>query len=245
MLQDTSPAEDFPASWLELLGTHSRLGNRAAELLAALEARTRAAGATGKAIFPVEERRYQALKMVPPAQARVVVIGQDPYHGLVKLADGALVPEATGLSFSVPRSARLPPSLRNIFKELASDLDLEMPRHGDLTRWAEQGVLLLNTVLSVEQDKPKAHDKFGWQTLTSALVEALSSSRSGLVFMLWGNSAKALQEHIVANRHTIIASSHPSPIGGSCNKGFFGSRPFSRANAALRDQGLPAIDWAL
>jgi uracil-DNA glycosylase len=120
-----------------------------------------------------------------------------------------------------------------------------MPDHGDLTGWAEQGVLLLNTVLSVEQDKPKSHDRFGWQTLTAALVAALSASRSGLVFMLWGNSAKSLQEHIVPNGHTIIASSHPSPIGGSCNKGFFGSRPFSRANAALRSQGQAAIDWAL
>ena len=244
-MQETSPATDFPASWLELIATHSRLGPGALQLVNDLEARVRAAEATGAAIFPLAERRYQALKLVAPEQTKVVIIGQDPYHGLVKLADGTLAPEATGLSFSVPRGARLPPSLRNIFKELASDLGLAMPGHGDLTPWAAQGVLLLNTVLSVEQDKPKSHDKFGWQTLTAALVEALSSSRSGLVFMLWGNSAKALQEHIASNGHTIIASSHPSPIGGSCNKGFFGSRPFSRANAALTNQGQEAIDWAL
>ena len=187
-------------------------------------------------VFPPPQDMFNAFEYTPLNDVKVVILGQDPYHN---------PGEAMGLSFSVPRGIKTPPSLVNIYKEIRSELGYEIPGHGDLSNWAEQGVLLLNTVLSVEQDKPKSHDKFGWQTLTSALVEALSSSRSGLVFMLWGNSAKALQEHIADNRHTIIASSHPSPIGGSCNKGFFGSRPFSRANAALREQGFAAIDWAL
>lgn len=231
----------FPESWRALLAPDLQ------QTLIAIESRVTKREAAGARVFPQSSLRYRALAACRPDAVRVVIVGQDPYHGLVRLPDGSEVPEATGLSFSVPSGARLPPSLRNIYKELAADLDCPPPTDGDLGHWAAQGVLLLNTVLTVEEDSPKSHDRLGWQTLTAALLANLSRSRRGLVFMLWGKSAQALAEplaaDLAANAHTVIASSHPSPIGGACHRGFFGSRPFSRANQALLAQGLPAIDW--
>ena len=234
---------NFPPPWFDLIASNSDLGATASGLIEAVEARICHDEHQGAKVFPLAEMRYRALEMCSPAATKVIVIGQDPYHGLVKLPDGSVVPEATGLSFSIPQGARLPPSLRNIFKELVTDLNVTTPLHGDLTHWAKQGVLLLNTVLSVEMDQPKSHEKMGWQTITAAIIQALSRSKPGLVFILWGNSAKALRLHIADNAHTIIESSHPSPIGGSCNKGFFGSKPFSRANQALSQQGCQQIVW--
>ena len=230
----TPPA--FPEAWRRCLDVGQQ------QALAEIEARVAAREAAGARVFPLAHRRYQALASCPPEAVRVVIVGQDPYHGVVRLPDGREVPEATGLSFSVPEGARLPPSLRNIFKELAADLDCSPPGNGDLGTWATQGVLLLNSVLTVEQDQPKSHDRLGWQTLTAGLLGALSRQRRGLVFILWGKSAQSLAEHI-APGHSLIISSHPSPIGGACYRGFFGSRPFSRANQALHEQGLPPIDW--
>lgn len=232
----------FPSAWLDLLVAHASLGERAPELLAAIEARVSEREAAGITVFPLMADRYRALNAVAPDQVDVLLAGQDPYHGSDQLSDGRTRPEATGLCFSVPKGARIPPSLRNIWKELASDLGYQIPSHGDLSHWAKR-CLMLNSILTVEQDKPKSHDKYGWQTITAAIIEALSKTRPGLVFILWGNSAKALREYIQPNGHTLIESSHPSPIGGACYKGFFGSQPFSRTNAALLAQGKPAIVW--
>jgi uracil-DNA glycosylase len=150
-----------------------------------------------------------------------------------------------GLSFSVPKGVKIPPSLRNIFKELNQDIGCPIPDHGDLTHWANQGVLLLNRLLSVEKDKPSSHKNLGWLPITEALVAALSQQHSGMVFILWGNHAKSLRPSITDNGHTVIESSHPSPLGGSCNKGFFGSEPFSRANMALCLSGKDPINWRI
>lgn len=199
-------------------------------------------------VLPNAIDRYRALA-IPPESVKVTIIGQDPYHGIAKIriesGETDLVPEATGLSFSVPKGIKIPPSLRNIFKELNQDIGCPIPVHGELSSWADQGVLLLNRMLSVEKDKPGSHGKLGWQTITDSLISALSQQHSGIVFILWGNHAKSIRPFIADNGHTIIESSHPSPIGGSCNKGFFGSRPFSRANEALANLGNQTIDWSL
>ena len=233
----------FPQPWLDLLIADSDLGAMAPQRLQEIEAGV--AREQDEDVFPPRAARYRALECVPPDQISVVIVGQDPYHGLAKLPDGREVPQAMGLSFSVPHGVRLPPSLRNIFKELAADLGGTVRADGDLSDWASQGVLLLNTVLSVRRGQPKSHDMLGWQGITSQILRALSRRYAGLVFICWGNSARALIEHISANDHTVIESSHPSPIGGSCNKGFFGSRPFSRANAALAARGRRPINWKL
>lgn len=199
-------------------------------------------------VLPVADHRYKALS-INPEDVKCVIIGQDPYHGIAKIRLESRVidpvPEAMGLSFSVPKGVKIPPSLRNIFKELNQDIGCQVPEHGDLTNWVEQGVLLLNRMLSVEKDKPGSHSKLGWQPITEALVSVLSEQYSGVVFILWGNHAKSIRPFITDNGHTIIESSHPSPIGGSCNKGFFGSRPFSRANQALNNLGKQTIDWSI
>lgn len=199
-------------------------------------------------VLPVADHRYKAFS-INPENVKCVIVGQDPYHGIAKIrlesGETKSVPEAMGLSFSVPKGIKIPPSLRNIFKELNQDIGCQVPEHGDLTNWAEQGVLLLNRMLSVEKDKPGSHSKLGWQPVTEGLVSALSQQHSGIVFILWGNHAKSIRPCIADNGHTVIESSHPSPIGGSCNKGFFGSRPFSRANEALASLGKEIIDWRL
>ena len=199
-------------------------------------------------VLPVADHRYKALS-INPEDVKCVIIGQDPYHGIAKIilesGETHSVPEAMGLSFSVPKGVKIPPSLRNIFKELNQGIGCSAPEHGDLTNWVGQGVLLLNRMLSVEKDKPGSHNKLGWQPITEALVSALSEQHSGIVFILWGNHAKSIRPFIADNGHTIIKSSHPSPIGGSCNKGFFGSRPFGRANEALANLGKQTIDWSL
>lgn len=233
----------FPSAWLSLLQTHSSLGQDAESVIKNIEQKVAVQEGTGAEVYPALADRYRALSEVSPQDCVAIIVGQDPYHQTVTLKDGSEIPQATGLSFSVPSVAKLPPSLRNIFKELSADLSVPVPVSGDISHWSQQKVLMLNAVLTVERDSPKAHDKFGWQTLTSAIFEALSRSRPGLVFVLWGNSAKALRTHIVDNDHTIIESSHPSPIGGSCNKGFFGSKPFSRVNEALRRQNRKPIEW--
>jgi len=234
----------FPSEWQSLIETHTPSSSAFAlkPMLDAIQQRIAADEAAGKRVLPIESLRFRALETVSPACCTCVLLGQDPYHGISKNAQGQMIEEATGLAFSVPPGIRVPPSLRNIQKELFSDTG-EHLAGGDLSHWAEQGVLMLNTCLSVVQDHPKSHDKIGWQMLTNALIAGLSRYRSELVFILWGNNAKSMAPLIAENGHTIIESSHPSPIGGSCNKGFFGSKPFSRANAALARAGRPTIRW--
>ncbi len=192
--------------------------------------------AAGTAIYPSRANRFRALALTPPDQVRVVVLGQDPYHG---------PGQAHGLAFSVPRGQRIPPSLRNIHVEMASDIGRPVPDHGDLTHWARQGVLLVNTALSVEAGKAASHAKRGWRALTDAIVQTVADRAEPSVFILWGNHAQGVAERITGldetARHLVLRSAHPSPL--SARKGFFGSRPFSRANAFLAAHGRGAVDW--
>lgn len=235
----------IPSCWANLLSSSGK-----PEILDAIAVIERNLDELSKqrVILPLADHRYKALA-INPENVKCVIVGQDPYHGISKIrlesGETKSVPEAMGLSFSVPKGIKIPPSLRNIFKELNQDIGCQVPEHGDLTNWVGQGVLLLNRMLSVEQDKPGSHSKLGWQPITEALVSALSQQHSGIVFILWGNHAKSIRPFIADNGHTIIKSSHPSPIGGSCNKGFFGSRPFSRVNEALANLGKQTIDWGL
>ncbi|MCB0638984.1 MAG: uracil-DNA glycosylase [Lewinella sp.] len=177
---------------------------------------------------------FNAFNTTPFEQVKVVILGQDPYHN---------PGEAMGLSFSVPEGVRVPPSLRNIYKELASDTGATIPNHGDLTKWAEQGVFLLNAMLTVERNKPSSHKDIGWQNFTDAAIRSLSQGREHLVFILWGAFAQRKEALIDGSKHLVIKSPHPSPF--SADRGFFGSRPFSRANAYLREHGLGEIEWQL
>ncbi|MBS3951932.1 MAG: uracil-DNA glycosylase [Methylobacter sp.] len=235
----------IPSLWANLLLTAGKpeILDAIAEIESILDGLSKQA-----VILPTADHRYRALS-IDPEKVRCVIVGQDPYHGIAEIClesgETHSVPEAMGLSFSVPKGIKIPPSLRNIFKELNQDVGYPAPDHGDLTAWADRGVLLLNRMLSVQKDKPGSHSKLGWQQVTEALVSALSQQHSGIVFILWGNHAKSVRPFIANNEHTIIESSHPSPIGGSCNKGFFGSRPFSRANEALANLGKQTIDWSL
>lgn len=235
----------IPSLWANLLLTAGKpeILDAIAEIESILDGLSKQA-----VILPTADHRYRALS-IDPEKVRCVIVGQDPYHGIAEIClesgETHSVPEAMGLSFSVSKEVKIPPSLRNIFKELNQDVGCPAPDHGDLTAWADRGVLLLNRMLSVQKDKPGSHSKLGWQQVTEALVSALSQQHSGIVFILWGNHAKSVRPFIANNEHTIIESSHPSPIGGSCNKGFFGSRPFSRANEALANLGKQTIDWSL
>lgn len=191
----------------------------------------------GRTIYPPAGQRLAALERTPPDAVKVVILGQDPYHG---------PGQAMGLSFSVPQGVRPPPSLANIYKELASDLGIEHPDHGDLTSWAQQGVLLLNNSLTVEAGQAGSHAGRGWDTVTDACVRAVAERDVPSVFMLWGSHAQNKASRIPAigsGRHLVLASAHPSPL--SAHRGFFGSRPFSQANVFLETNGRRPIDWRL
>ena len=193
--------------------------------------------AAGKVVYPPRGCRLKALELTPLEQVRVVILGQDPYHG---------PGQAMGLSFSVPEGVKIPPSLANIYKELAADLGIARPDHGDLTHWARQGVLLLNATLTVEEGQAGSHAGRGWEAITDACVAAVAQREAPSVFILWGNHAQAKARRIEAlrsGRHCVIESPHPSPL--SARRGFFGSRPFSRTNAFLAENGRGTIDWAL
>jgi uracil-DNA glycosylase len=186
---------------------------------------------SGKTIYPPGPQIFNAFEQCPFDKVRVVILGQDPYHN---------PGEAMGLSFSVPRGIRVPPSLLNIYKELHRDLQVPVPAHGDLTAWAGQGVLLLNAFLTVEARKPLSHQKIGWHIFTDAVIRTLSGQKTGLVFMLWGNFAKSKKVLIDASKHTILESAHPSPLAGDA---FQGCGHFSKANEVLRQQGETPISW--
>lgn len=185
-----------------------------------------------KVVYPEQDNIFKALKLTPYSNVKVVIVGQDPYHG---------ENEANGLSFSVSPGIKLPPSLKNIYKELYDDLKIDRKDNGDLTDWAEQGVLLLNAVLTVEKDKPASHRNFGWELLTDYIIKTLNEKKEPIVFILWGNFAKNKTKLITNQRHLIITSSHPSPF--SARYGFFGSKPFSKANNFLISNDISPIKW--
>jgi uracil-DNA glycosylase len=189
--------------------------------------------AAGKKIYPPGSLIFNAFNSTPFDKVKVVILGQDPYNN---------PGEAMGLSFSVPKGVRVPPSLRNIYKELQSDLGIAPPNHGDLTAWAAQGVFLLNAMLTVEHKTAGAHRKIGWQDFTDAVIRKLSEKREGLVFMLWGGFARKKKTLIDADKHLILEAAHPSPLAGGA---FFGSAHFSKANAYLEKQGKTPINWLL
>ncbi|WP_298957308.1 uracil-DNA glycosylase [uncultured Campylobacter sp.] len=184
-------------------------------------------------VYPPGNLIFNAFNLTPFERVRAVILGQDPYHG---------AHQAMGLSFSVPRGVRIPPSLVNIYKEIKSDLGISEPASGDLSYWAKQGVLLLNASLSVGANRANSHSGFGWQIFTDAVIKILSARRQNLVFMLWGNFAKAKSALIDAQKHLILTAAHPSPLAGGA---FFGCRHFSRCNEYLRAHGLGEIDWDL
>lgn len=187
-----------------------------------------------KTIYPKYEEIFNSLKNTAFKDVKVVIVGQDPYHG-----EG----EAHGLSFSVKKGVKIPPSLQNIFKELNNDLNIDIPNNGDLTKWTEEGVLLLNSVLTVEKDKAASHKEIGWQRLTDFIIKQLNNRKDPLVFILWGNFARSKKQYITNKKHLIIESTHPSPF--SAHNGFFGSKPFSKTNYYLKANGLKEIDWNL
>ncbi len=190
--------------------------------------------AAGKRIYPPGGKIFNALDSTPFDEVKVVILGQDPYHG---------PGQAHGLCFSVPPGVAPPPSLQNMFKELQSDLGFEIPNHGCLVHWAGQGVLLLNAVLTVEARRAASHQGKGWEQFTDRVVQSLNEKQSGLVFMLWGAYAQRKGQIIDRDRHLVLAAPHPSPF--SADRGFFGCRHFSRANDYLREQGRETIDWQL
>lgn len=185
-------------------------------------------------IYPAHDVVFAALKLTPFADVRVVILGQDPYHG---------PGQAHGLSFSVRPGVAIPPSLRNMHTELADDLGIEPPDHGNLEPWARNGVLLLNAVLTVRAHEAASHRKQGWENFTDRVIEVVSAKPETVVFILWGNFARAKTALIDTTRHHIIESPHPSPL--SASRGFFGSKPYSRANAALIAAGREPVDWSL
>jgi uracil-DNA glycosylase len=188
----------------------------------------------GRTIYPPGSLIFNAFNQTPFSAVKVVILGQDPYHN---------PGQAMGLSFSVPKGVRLPPSLRNIYKEIEDSLGIPAAKHGDLTHWAVQGVLLLNAMLTVERNQPGSHQKIGWQNFTDAAIRALSEQREHLVFMLWGNFARKKKVLIDTGQHLVLESPHPSPF--SADRGFFGNNHFKRANEYLKAHGQEPIDWSV
>ncbi len=190
--------------------------------------------ATNAIIFPPGNLIFNAFHKTPFDKVKVVILGQDPYHG---------PGQAHGLSFSVPEGVKPPPSLVNIFKELKSDIGMTIPKTGNLSLWADQGVLLLNAVLTVRANEPASHAKIGWMDFTNNMIQKISNEKNGIVFLLWGKFAHDKQIFIDATKHHILKAAHPSPF--SADKGFFGCKHFSKTNELLMQQGLDPINWQL
>lgn len=190
--------------------------------------------ATNKIVYPKGSLIFNAFEKTPFDRVKVVILGQDPYHN---------PNQAHGLSFSVPVGQPIPPSLINIFKELRTDLGISFPTHGNLEKWAEQGVLLLNATLTVRKNEPMSHSQCGWTVFTNAVISQISSKKKGVVFLLWGNSAQQKQLLIDETKHFVLKAAHPSPL--SASRGFLGCKHFSKANQLLALQGLEPIDWKL
>ncbi|MDL2200057.1 uracil-DNA glycosylase [Halopseudomonas aestusnigri] len=225
----TERAVQLKPDWLDALQ-----GEFAQPYMQQLRDFLQAEKAAGKVIFPPGALIFNALNSTPLDKVRVVIIGQDPYHG---------PGQAHGLSFSVPPGVRTPPSLRNIFKEINRDLGLPIPQHGCLESWAEQGVLLLNAVLTVEQGHAGSHARRGWERFTSRVIELVNERCEHCVFLLWGSYAQRKGEQIDRTRHCVLTSVHPSPL--SAHRGFIGNGHFSAANDYLVSNGLAPIDWSL
>ncbi|SDD65893.1 Uracil-DNA glycosylase [Cupriavidus sp. YR651] len=224
----------LPAAWRELLAPC--LGNPAWGALAAFVDGERAAG---KPVFP--HAVFHALHLTPPDTVKVVILGQDPYHGTGAVG-GVEIPQAHGLAFSVPDGVKVPPSLRNIFKEIGAEYGAEPTRaSGNLEGWARQGVLLLNTVLTVEQGQAASHARRGWEAVTDCLIHALAVARPNLVFLLWGSHAQAKRALLEGQSHCVLEAPHPSPL--SAHRGFLGCGHFRQANDWLARHGRTGIDW--
>lgn len=189
---------------------------------------------SSKTVYPKKEDIFNALKLTSFKDTKVVILGQDPYHG-----EG----QSHGLSFSVKKDIKVPPSLRNIYKELNADLGLKIPNNGYLESWAEEGILLLNTSLTVREAEANSHKEIGWEFFTDRIIELLNEREDPVVFILWGNNAKAKENLITNDRHFIIKSVHPSPL--SASRGFFGSKPYSKTNEFLKTIGKEPIDWQI
>lgn len=187
-----------------------------------------------KTIFPPKSNILRAFKLTDYDNVKVVILGQDPYHG---------INEANGLAFSVSKGVRLPPSLQNIYKELYNDLGITISNNGDLEKWAREGVLLLNSVFTVEKDKPASHKNIGWEQFSDEVIKKVNEKATPVVFILWGNFAKSKAKYITNPIHLVITSPHPSPF--SAYSGFFGSKPFSRTNEFLRKNNIKEIDWKI
>ena len=220
--------ESIPAAWQKVLAAEFEK-----PYFAQLEKQL-AEERKSKTIYPPPEDVFSALRYCSPAECKLLLLGQDPYHG---------PGQAHGLSFSVKPGVKIPPSLRNMYKEMHSDLGHPIPRHGTLTSWAKQGVLLLNAVLTVEHKKAASHKKIGWMKFTDAIIRVLSKREKALVFLLWGGFAKKKVSLIDGDRQDIICGTHPSPL--SARTGFWGSRPYSKVNEALIGLGYAPIDWRL
>ena len=217
-------------TWQDALGPQKE-----AEYFTRLMARIQSEREAGKEIYPPQQDVLNALKFTPLESVKVVILGQDPYHG---------PDQAHGLCFSVLPGVKTPPSLVNIYKELATDIDgFVIPKHGTLTRWAEQGVLLLNTVLTVEQGKAHSHAKWGWETFTDAVIDAVNRHQQGVVFLLWGSHAQKKGMHIDTSKHHVLSAPHPSPL--SAHRGFLGCKHFSQTNQLLSSQNKSPINWQL
>ncbi len=222
------PGQIHP-SWQAVLGDEFNK-----PYMQALRAFLKQEKAAGRIIYPSGSLIFNAFNHTPFEQVKVVIIGQDPYHG---------VGQAHGLSFSVQQGVALPPSLQNIFKEVAADLNIHMSGKGDLTPWANQGVLLLNATLTVVQANAGSHQGRGWETFTDAAIAALNACREGLVFVLWGSYAQKKGAFIDESKHLVLKSPHPSPL--SAHRGFFGNHQFSKINQYLSQHGQTPIDWQL
>ena len=189
--------------------------------------------AAGKTIYPPGSQIFNAFELTPFNNVKVVILGQDPYHG---------PNQAHGLSFSVPDGVPAPPSLKNIYKEIESDLGIEIKKNGNLENWAKQGVFLLNAVLTVRASEPTSHSKIGWTEFNDAVIKAISDNTSGVVFMLWGNFARGKKELIDSTKHYVLEAAHPSPLARGA---FFGCKHFSKCNEILKNLGKTPIDWSL
>jgi uracil-DNA glycosylase len=229
--QKPPPIASYPPAWNAAWDWHAGLAGQFAQAyfqklsaFVALERRN-------YPVYPAAEDTFRAFRLTPLSKVRAVILGQDPYHG---------AGQAHGLSFSVPRGTAIPPSLQNVFSELASDFGVAPPGHGDLSNWAGQGVLLLNTVLTVRAGQPLSHRGQGWEEFSAAVIRQVSDACPFCVFLLWGKPAAA-KAPLIESRHEVITAPHPSPL--SAYRGFLGSRVFSRCNEALRRRGLKPIDW--